>query len=158
MKLKWHDGKTRCDMKRIEGPTSRFSVEIEIANNEDLIEAKRGHLAPGKVRRKTIRGLVDCGATKLVLPAAVAEELGLPVKNKKVKVRYADGRRAHRTEVDEARLFLLGRDGVFTAIVEPKRDIALIGALVLEQLDFLVDSRNECLVPRDPAGILHEIE
>jgi hypothetical protein len=32
---------------------SRFSVEFEVANNEDLVEAKRGHLDPTKVRRKT---------------------------------------------------------------------------------------------------------
>ena len=53
---------------------------------------------------------------------------------------------------------LLGRDGIFTAVVEPKRDTALIGAIVLEDLDFLVDCKNSRLVPRDPSGPLTEIE
>ena len=86
----------------------RFSVEFEVANNEDLVEVRRGHLDPEKVRRKTITGVVDSGATTLVLPQAVAKELGFPIKKTKIKIRYADGRRSVRSEVDEVRLFLLG--------------------------------------------------
>ncbi len=136
----------------------RFYVDVDLANNEDLVEARRGHLDPAKVRRTTIRGVVDSGAARLVLPQAVAKELGLPVKKKKIKVRYADGRRALRAEVDEVRLYLRGRDGVFSAVVEPKRDTALIGAIVLEDLDFLVDCTKLCLVPRDPDYVVSEIE
>jgi hypothetical protein len=78
-------------------------------------------------------------------------------KKNKVKVRYADGRRALRTEVGAVHLSLQGRDDVFSAIVEPKRDTALIGAIVLEALDFLVDCGKQRLVPRDPDYILAEI-
>jgi predicted aspartyl protease len=136
----------------------RFSVDIEIANNEDLVEVRRGQLEADKVRRMTVRGVVDSGATRLVLPQAVAKELGLPVKNKKIRVRYADGPRGLRSEVEEARVYLLGRDGVFSAVVEPNRDSALIGAIVLEDLDLLVDCTKLCLVPRDPDYIVSEIE
>jgi hypothetical protein len=94
----------------------------------------------------------------MVLPASVVKELGLPVRKTKTKVKYADGRRGLRREVEAARLALQGRDGVFTAIVEPKRDTALIGAIVLEDLDFLVDCKKLCLVPRDPDYVVSEIE
>jgi predicted aspartyl protease len=136
----------------------RFTIEFEIANNRDLGNSLTGHLDSAKVRRKTIQGVVDSGATRLVLPLAVATELGLPIKKKKVKVRYADGRRSLRTEVEEVRLYLLGRDGIFSAVVEPKRDTALIGAIVLEELDFLVDCTKGRLVPRDPDYVVSEIE
>ena len=136
----------------------RFAVEFEIVNNEDLANAKRGHMDPAKVRRKTIKGRVDPGATLLVLPLAIVKELGLPVKKKKVKVRYADGRRGLRTEVDDIRIYLQGRDSIFTAIGEPNRETALIGAVGLEVLDFLVDCRQQRLVPRDPDYVLSEIE
>lgn len=136
----------------------RITIEFEIANNEDLVAARRGYLDPSKVRRKIISGLVDPGATRMVLPQAVAKELGLPIKGKKVKVRYADGRRSLRTEVDQLCVFLLGRDGVFSAVVEPKRENALIGAIVLEDLDFLVDGAKLRLVPRDPNFVVSEIE
>jgi predicted aspartyl protease len=136
----------------------RFSVEFEIANNEDVARARNGDLDTAKIRRKVIKGVVDPGATLLVLPPAVAKELGLPVKAKKIRVRYADGRKGFRTEVEEIRLYLLGRDGVFTAIAEPKRETALIGAFVLEVLDFLVDCKKQRLVPRDPDYIVSEVE
>src|SRR5947209_2738848 len=73
----------------------RFSVELEVANNDDLALVRRGLLPPDQARRETIRGVVDSGAMKLVLPQAVVERLGLPLGGK-VKVRYADGRRAQR--------------------------------------------------------------
>ena len=137
---------------------SRFSVEFEIANNRDLAAMYLGVLDESKVRRKIIRGVVDSGASDLVLPGPIAKELGFPVKPKKIKVKYADGRRGQRAEVDEIRLFLMGRDAVFSAIVEPMRDSALIGAMVLEQLDLLVDCKKGRLLPRDPDNKVSEIE
>jgi predicted aspartyl protease len=136
----------------------RFSVDIELANNDDLAEARRGHLDSSKVRRKTIRGVVDPGATRLVLPQSVVKELGLPMKPDKIKVRYADGRRGLRREVGGVHLRLQGREDVFSAVVEPKRDSALIGAIVLEDLDFLIDCTKLRLVPRDPNYVVSEIE
>lgn len=47
---------------------------------------------------------------------------------------------------------------MFKATVEPKRDTALIGALVLEDLDFLVDGKKQRLVPRDRNFIISEEE
>jgi predicted aspartyl protease len=136
----------------------RFFVDVEITNNDDLVAVRLGYLDPAKVRRKTIRGLVDSGATRMVLPEALVKELGLPPWKSKTRVKYADGRRALRPEVGGVYLSLQGRDGIFTGIVEPKRTEALIGAIVLEDLDFLVDCKKQCLVPRDPDYVVSEIE
>jgi predicted aspartyl protease len=135
----------------------RFSVELEIANNDDLALMRRGLLPPDQVRRETIQGVVDSGATKLVLPETVAKRLGLPLGGK-VKVKYADDRRVQRQEAKGVFVKLLGRDGTFTANSEPKRDTALIGAIVLEDLDLLVDCSTQRVVPRDPRGAIFEIE
>jgi predicted aspartyl protease len=135
----------------------RFSVEFEVANFGDLAAARSGLLDPEKVRRRTIRGVVDSGAHRLVLPGALVKRLGL-VPSSKVRVRYADGRRATRDAVDGVYLTLQGRHGTFTAVVEPGRRSALLGAIVLEDLDFLVDCVNERLIPRDPRFVISEIE
>ena len=135
----------------------RFEVEFEVANNIDVILAGQGQLAPNEVRRVRVSGLVDSGATRLVLPASVVEKLGLP-KAGRTKTRYADGRASHRDVVDEVRITLQGRSIVFNAIVEPKRETALIGAIVLETLDFVVDCTIQKLVPRDPKQIVSELE
>ena len=135
----------------------RFSVEFQVANQEDMTLAKHGVLATKHVRRQAITGVVDSGAAMLVLPQAVAKNLGLPLGGK-IKVRYADGRRAQRQEAEGAYIELLGRHGTFAAVIEPKRKDALIGAIVLEQLDLLVDSQRQKLIPRDPKGPIYEIE
>ena len=135
----------------------RFAIPLEVANYADLEAARLGLLEPKKVRRLNITGAVDSGAARLVLPQKVVKQLGLPYTSK-VKVRYADGRTATRNAVKGVNLQLLGRDGVFTALVEPKRQTALIGAIVLEDLDLLVDCTHQRLVPRDPRFVISEIE
>ena len=135
----------------------RFSVEFEVANHLDLADEQRGLLPSEKVRRLTIRGVVDSGATKLVLPGKVAKQLGLQHLGK-VSVRYANNQTATRETVAGVHVQLLGREGVYTAVVEPKRRSALIGAIVLEDLDFLVDCTHQRLLPRDPRFIVSEIE
>ncbi len=138
-------------------PVGRFTTQFEVANNDDVTDVRRGILDPSKVRRQVLSGVVDSGATRLVLPAKTVKQLGLPVE-RKVKVRYADDRTADRDAAENVYVQLLGRHGVFTAIVEPRRRTALIGAIVLEDLDFIVDCTSQRLVPRDPRFIVSEIE
>jgi predicted aspartyl protease len=135
----------------------RFSVNIEVANNDDLALVRRGLLPPEQARRTTIPGVVDSGAAMLVLPQAVVKQLGVSLR-KDVNVRYADGRRAQRKETDGVQVQILGREATFNAVVEPRRKTALIGAIVLEALDLLVDCHKQRLVPRDPSGPVYEIE
>ncbi len=135
----------------------RFSVEFQVANNEDMVDARRGRMKPEQVRRVTLWGTVDPGATRLVLPTDVVKQLGVP-KAGRTKTRYADGRVGRRDVVDEVRVTLQGRSRVFDAIVVPKRKTALIGAIVLETLDFVVDCTAQKLVPRDPKQIVSELE
>lgn len=135
----------------------RFKVELELANNDDVVAARLGVLTEDKVRRVKVLGVVDSGTASLVLPTTIGKQLGLPVTGK-VKVTYAHRESAKRDKVEGIYLELLGRHSVFDAHLEPKRDTALIGAIVLEALDFLVDSRNERLIPRDPKYVICETE
>jgi predicted aspartyl protease len=130
---------------------------MEVANYRDIILAEAGNLSPDKVRRVRIQGVVDSGAVRLVLPKKVVDELGLE-KAGTVGVRYADNRRARRAKVKDVWVKLLGRESTFNAIVEPKRQDALIGALVMEDLDLIVDCVSQKLKPRDPKEIVSEIE
>jgi predicted aspartyl protease len=135
----------------------RFSVEIEVANNFDVMDAQRGRIKPEQVRRVKLPGVVDSGATRLVLPKKIVEQLGLPL-GEKVKVLYADKRHGLRHKVSNVWLKMLSRDSVFDALVEPKRDTALIGAIVLETLDYVVDCIAQKVAPRDPKYIVSEME
>ncbi len=135
----------------------RFAVEVKVLNNHDVHLAAHGALPPEKVRFAVLPGIVDSGAAKLVLPASTAEHLGVHAMGE-ATVRYADQRTATRPVVEEVRLELLGRHGTFSAIVEPERTTALIGAIVLEDLDLLGDCTRQQLTPRDPNRIVSELE
>jgi len=109
------------------------------------------------VRRVVLSGVVQSGTARLVLPRRAVDELDLQ-DDGETTVRYADQRRERRRLVSNVWLELLGRHGVFSAVVEPDRDDALIGAIVLEELDLLVDCAAQSLRPREPDSILTEIE
>jgi clan AA aspartic protease len=135
----------------------RFSVEFDVANHQDTVAASLGVLPSEKIRRARLSGVVDTGASRLVLPASVVNQLGLPEAGQ-ITVRFADGRQDQRTRVTDAQVEIQNRSSVFTAVVEPGRTDALIGAIVLEELDFLADCTTHALLPRDPKGIFAELD
>jgi predicted aspartyl protease len=135
----------------------RVHVDFEIINNDDLVLERLGKLKPNQVRRLKTTGLVDPGATRLVVPQVLARQLGLKATGQ-VTVRYADERRAERDTVDGVAIEVAGRRGVYSAVVEPRRRMVLLGAIVLEDLDLLVDCKNERIIPRDPHHQIYEIE
>lgn len=135
---------------------SKINVEIALANNSDVQLSERGALPADKVRRARLMGLVDTGASHLVLPESVVKQLGLPDAGV-IAVRYADQRKKRRRVVDQVQVELLGRRGTFKAVVEPARTDALIGVIVLEDLDLVPDCQTQTLQPRDPKQIIVEI-
>lgn len=141
----------------LEPQMGRFAVEVELVNDGDLVRAMAGVISSDQVRRTRIRGVVDSGATRLVIPETTATQLGLEMSGT-LRVRCADSRSSERAVAERVRLTYGGRSSVFSAVIEPARESALIGAIVLEELDFLVDRTNRRLVPRDPKQIISEIE
>lgn len=144
-------------LEREEETMGRIIMEIGLANNRDVQLWKAGVIPADKVRRTRIQAVIDTGANHLVLPTAVADALGLP-KIGEIGVKYADGRTAERPTVDQVELELLGRTGTFRASLEPNRTTVLVGAIVMEDLDFLVDCSKLTIYPRDPKRIITEIE
>ncbi|MDX1946013.1 MAG: retroviral-like aspartic protease family protein [Pirellulaceae bacterium] len=135
----------------------RIALEVELTNYEDKVRARNGDIPPEKVRRIRIDAIVDTGAAHLVIPQSAADALGVPVIGE-AGVRYADESRAKKKIVNAVEVSLLSRSGIFRAIVEPARTEVLLGAIVLEDMDFIVDCRAQKLVPRDPEMIQSEIE
>lgn len=84
-------------------------------------------------------------------------QLGLPVTGR-ITVRFADGRQAEKGVASDVKIQIQGRSSIFSAVVEPGRSDALIGAIVLEELDFVVDCVTQRLVPRDPRGLFAELD
>ncbi|MGL4514449.1 MAG: hypothetical protein ACRCT8_15275 [Lacipirellulaceae bacterium] len=126
-----------------------FSMRMQLANNIDLTLSQAGHLAASAVRRFELDGIVDSGAAHVVLPQAAMGALGLP-ESWRAKTRYADGSTRERSVIKNVSITLCGRESVFSAVIEPGREDALIGAIVMEELDLIVDCVTGQLLPRDP--------
>jgi predicted aspartyl protease len=102
---------------------------------------------------------VDTGATMLVLPGWLQEQLQFPVIRHQL-VRYANEETAEREVVYGVEVTVCGRTGVFEAVIEPAKRYGLLGAIVLEALDLISDPRSQRLYvnPRSPDLPMAEIE
>ena len=135
----------------------RFFVDVVIASNRDVLMAKPGdripesvkHLQAERARRQW------CGSAG---PASDTWRRNCSCRTK-AKPRFAMPITGGKSAlVSNVWLQLLGRHSVFSAVIEPDREDALIGAIVLEELDLLVDCGTQSLYPREPDAILTEIE
>jgi len=88
-----------------------------------------------------LEGKVDTGATLLVLPEDVVKEFEFPVVRRQT-VKYADEETADRDIVWGVEVEICERRGIFEAVVEPKKKYPLIGAVVMESLDLIVEPRS----------------
>jgi predicted aspartyl protease len=132
-----------------------LAMQLELANYHDFVLSRVGKAEPSNVRRATVQAVVVSGVMRLIIPGFLAEQLGVELCGS-TRVRYADGRTADR-QLARVHVALMGRAGVFTAIVEPERESAVIGWIVLEDLDLVWDGGVQALVPRDPSQICCEM-
>lgn len=131
-------------------------MHLELANSDELGAANVGRMPMSEVRTAEIEGWVDTGAVHLVLPQTIVEQLGLKPAGQ-TRATLADGTVRIRDYVKNVWVSLNGRDGVFRAIVEPGRDDALIGAVILEELDLYVDPVTGTCHPRHPNAMISEM-
>lgn len=119
-------------------------AKVKLTNAIDEALVSRGMLAPHLLRDCETEALVDTGATYLVIPAELVQKLGLRIRGQQ-KAKYADGRE-EMVGVTEALLIECeGRQTTEDALVTG--DVVLIGQVVLEKLDLLVDCKNQRLIP-----------
>jgi len=129
-------------------------VEIELENYADRVLAGHGHLPTSKVRRETVKVLADSGATLLVLPQDLVERLGLKIKEEKVIVTYADERKEERPIAGSLTVRVGDRSMETDCVVGPPGSEPLLGHIILERLDLLIDCKEGKLVPRPESPYL----
>jgi hypothetical protein len=109
------------------------------------------HARRRKIRQIELDCLVDTGAVLSYLPGEVVEFLGIPTAGN-VIVRYADERREELPKAGPLRIAVAGREGNFDCIVGPPNCEPLLGQIVLEELDLVLDpaGRSLCARPESP--------
>ena len=119
-------------------------VQVILTNYREAVLARLGQLDASKVHRYETEALIDTGATRSVLPPAVAERLGL-IRLDHIEAQYANGT---FEEVDLSEVFtieMLGRRVNEDAMIMGAH--VLLGATVLEKMDLMVDGNRNRLVP-----------
>lgn len=128
-------------------------VELELENAVDRELVRLGHIETEKARSAKIRALVDGGAVMLVLPQDLVEALGLrEVGN--VIVTYADERKEERPLAGIVTVRVGNRTTTLNCVVGPPNSEPLLGQVVLETMDLLVDCVEQKLVPRPESPFL----
>jgi clan AA aspartic protease len=132
----------------------QVKVQVTLANAREVVMARLGHLAPEAVHTCEVEALIDTGTLRSVVPPAIAEALGL-VRMYRTEAQMADGRwgEVDLSESVEIRL---------TAGIERRTEVpmlimgetVLLGAIVLEGMDLLVDCARQQLVPN--VGTLYQ--
>lgn len=127
-------------------------VVIDLENTIDAGVAERGLMPADKVRRHSVRALVDTGAVMLVLPQDLVEHLGLERRGRSV-VTFADERKTDWDTAGPVTVRVGSRSGTFDCVVAPPTTEPLFGQLQLERLDLIVDSLHRTLGVRPESPI-----
>lgn len=123
-------------------------TKIKLNNAIDEALISRGLLAPSLLRTCEVDALVDTGSTYLVISPEILLKLGLRIIGQQA-AKYADGREDTIGVTEALLIELLGAEQPLYALVTG--DMVLVGQVVLEKLDLLVDCKNQRLIP-NPAN------
>ncbi len=121
-------------------------VDVALENVGDRALAKAGHLQEADIRRVT-EAVAGTGAVMLALPEDVVERLGVEVVGS-VACAYADGRRGERPVAGPVTVSIGDRWMPVNCVVVPAGTDALVGQVVMEQLDLVADCVTRTLGPR----------
>lgn len=122
----------------------RTVVKLRVVNSLDRQQAAQGAIPASAVRRIEVEAVVDTGATYVCLPREDIKKLGLPFL-REVPIRTANGP-ARRRLFEGARAELNGRDFVTDIMENRKGTPPLVGCLLLEALDLVVDTKSHQVI------------
>ena len=125
-------------------------IKAWLRNNQDVTRLADGRIAVEQVRQQEQELIVDTGARAVGLPLSIIEQLGLPA-TRKVTVTLSDGSRQERQLYGELRIQVGDRDDVFSCVAKPEGAPLLLGQIVLEALDLVVDYGQQRLIPNPEA-------
>lgn len=127
-------------------------VDIELENFVDRALQKQTRLKEDRVRKHSMKAVADTGAVMLALPQDVVDKLGLETQ-RTVIVSYADEQRDQRPVAGAVTIRIGDRAMTTECIVGPPLSEALIGQVVMEELDLIADPQRQTLAPRPESPI-----
>ncbi|MGK5095163.1 aspartyl protease family protein [Deltaproteobacteria bacterium TL4] len=124
--------------------------DVVLRNQDDISLVRNGYKDESSIRTITLDMIADTGAKAIGLPRSIIEKLGLQ-PHREVTVTLSNGLKEKRMLYNGLHLRIGDRDSVFECIAKPEEAPCLLGQLVLETLDFVVDCPNHRLIPNPSA-------
>jgi clan AA aspartic protease len=124
---------------------SEIYADITLYNGADFIAAKTGALPAEQMRKLDVHALIDSGATTLVVNEEIKNQLGLILLETK-EIRLADGSIESYEFVGPVEVRFKNRRSLCQAIVLPHADDVLLGAIPMEDMDVIIDMKNQELI------------
>ncbi len=119
----------------------------------DRVRFLDAQIPEAAIRHHDIQAVVNTGARTLVLPQEVVDKLGLRMLGEVIVV-YADERKEKRFMAGPVSIKIGNRSMIAECILGPPTSNALIGQIVMERLDLIVDCANQTLFPRPESPVL----
>jgi len=126
-------------------------AEIELTSFDDIALHRRGYLEESKIKKVKVAALVDTGSYMLTINDKIRHQLDLPLIEKQFSV-LADDTEIEVEVVGPVEVRFENRRTSVDAIVIPNMSEVLLGAIPMEDMDVLVDPRQQKLVvnPKHP--------
>lgn len=126
-------------------------AEIDLISVDDLVLQRRGFLDKDKIKQVRVNALVDSGAYMLSINETVRAQLDLPFIEKQFGT-LADETLIEVDVVGPVEVRFENRRTTADAIVLPGDAEVLLGSILLEDMDVLIDSKQQKLVvnPKHP--------
>jgi clan AA aspartic protease len=126
-------------------------AEIELISSDDVALHRRGYISEDQIKSLKVRALVDSGASLLVIPESIKNQLNL-LKVDEQQAELADGRVITLEVVGPIEVRFKNRKAIVSAMVFPGEVEILLGAIPMQAMDVLIDLKNERLIvnPKSP--------
>jgi clan AA aspartic protease len=119
--------------------------EITLKNDWDVGAFERGIIKEAEVRQMTVQSLVDTGAETLVISEDIQKALGLRTEHLK-QPTLANGESVVCKITETVRVCWKDRVMTCRPWVLPGAKHVLLGAIPLEDMDLIVDPKNQKLI------------
>lgn len=120
-------------------------AEIELTNGGDAYLMRQGLIDESKLKKVRVKSLVDSGAYMLAINENVKAQLDLPIIEKQF-ARLADETLLELEVVGPVDVRFENRSTTVRAIVLPGNSEVLLGSIPMEDMDVLIDPKQQKLV------------
>lgn len=128
-------------------------VKLTLQNDGDVYLCDQGQLPRERIKAVEVDFVVDTGAVMTLLPQEAVEALGLKIFGRSI-VTLANEQKIEMGRAGTISLTIAGRTMKIDCLVGPPGCEPLLGQIVLEGLDLIVDPARQTLTPRPESPYL----